>query len=125
MQRDLRNLKNVELSQNRSLEEDLEWADLVVTAHSSVAAQSMFTGLPVFVHLRPELVGSPFTAYISDERAFQTAEEAVRLIVACLRALADGDPDALDAEQLARDALVGAPLPQSLYDAVTRWAAVP
>ncbi len=37
-------LDDIELSQGRALEDDLAWADLIVSAHSSVAAQAMFAG---------------------------------------------------------------------------------
>jgi hypothetical protein len=114
-------LQDVELSQARTLEEDLAWADIVVSAHSSAAAQAIFVGLPVFVHLRPELVGSPFTAYVSESRAFQSAQEAADGIVPCLRALAHQDSEALAPERQAQKALVGGPKPRRLFDAVSEW----
>jgi hypothetical protein len=114
-------LEDVKLSKGRPLEEDLEWADLIVSAHSSAAVQAMFVGLPVFVHLRPEMVDSPFTAYASESRAFRSAPEAVERIVPCLRALANDDPDVLAPEHQARLALVGGPIPLGLFDAVSQW----
>lgn len=116
-------LDSVELSRGRGLEEDLAWADLVISAHSSAAAQAMFVGLPVFVHLRPEMVHSPFTAYVSESRRFQTAQEAVALIVPCLRDLASGDPNVLRPECQAREALVGGTTPTSLFEGVSQWSA--
>jgi len=116
-------LEGVELSQGGALEDDLAWADLIVSAHSSAAAQAMFVGLPVFVHLQPEMVDSPFTAYVSKSRAFQSAEEAVTRIVPCLRALANGDPAVLMPEHRAQQALVGGPTPRGIFDAVSQWTA--
>jgi len=116
-------LENVDLSLERALEDDLAWADLIVSAHSSAAAQAMFVGPPVFVHLRPEIVDSPFTAYVSRSRAFRSSREAVTRIVPCLRALADGDPEVLAPEHQAQRALVGGPEPRGLFDAVSQWTA--
>jgi hypothetical protein len=116
-------LEDIELSQARTLEEDLAWADLVVSAHSSAAAQAIFVGLPVFVHLRPELVDSPFTAYVSESRGFQSAQEAANGIVPCLRALADRDSEVLAPERQAQRALAGGPKPLGLFDAVSQWTA--
>jgi hypothetical protein len=116
-------LQDVELSQGRALEDDLAWADLIVSAHSSAAAQAMFVGLPVFVHLQPDMVASPFTAYVSEARGFQSAEEAVTRIVPCLRALASGDPDVLTPEQRAQRVLAGGPRPRGLFDAVCQRTA--
>jgi hypothetical protein len=115
-------LEDVELSQGCPLEDDLAWADLIVSAHSSVAAQAMFAGVPVFVHLRPEIADSPFTAYVSESRAFQSTQEAVTRIVPCLRALAKRDPNVLTPERQAQQALTGGPKPLRLYDAVREWA---
>jgi len=119
------NLEEVELSQGRPLEDDLAWADLIVSAHSSAAAEAMFVGLPVFVHLLPEMVDSPFTAYVSESRAFQSTEEAVTRIVPCLCALANGDPEVLTPEHQAQQALTGGPTPLGLFDAVRQMTAAP
>jgi hypothetical protein len=115
-------LEDVELSQGRQLEDDLAWADLIVSVHSSAVAQAMFVGLPVFVHLRPEMVDSPFTAYVSESRAFQSADEAVARIVPCLCALAERDPKVLAPEYQAQRALAGGPTPRGLFEAVSQWA---
>lgn len=116
-------LEDVQLSRGRPLEDDLAWADLIVSPHSSVAAQAMFAGLPVFVHLPPEMVDSPFTAYVSESRAFQSTEEAVSRIVPCLRAIARGDQEVLAPEHRAQRTLADGPAPRGLYDAVCQWIA--
>ena len=123
VQRAHADLHDVELSLGRPLEHDFAWADLIVSPHSSAAAQAIFVGVPVFVHLLPDMIDSPFTRYVSDSRAFQSTEEAVTRIVPCLRSLANRDPEALAPEHQAQQALAGGPSPRGLYDAVCEWAA--
>ncbi len=119
-------LEEVELSTSSDLAEDLAWADVVVSAHSSTVAESIFAGRPAFVHLRPELVDSPFASYAHAARRFRKAEEAVPNIAVCLRALAAGDHEtALAPERASRALLIGgdddATEPVSLFTAVREW----
>lgn len=117
-------LEDVELSTAANLNDDLTWADVVVSAHSSTVVESLFAGRPVFVHLRPELVISPFSAYAHQARRFCTAEEGARLMAECIRILAAGNHDtALAPEREARRWLLGSGReePVSLFDAVQEW----
>ena len=107
-------LRDVELSRGVPLDADATWADLVICGYSTSIIQLIAAGLPVFVQVRPEMVGLPALDFLAPERAFFDAREGARKIAACIDAFERGDVDALAAEAAARIALfgpTGVPLP--------------
>jgi hypothetical protein len=68
----------LELSPNRDAEQDLEWADIVITSVSSMIPQILMLGLPLFVHVPPALEELQDVQAISPERRFFYAEDLVQ-----------------------------------------------
>lgn len=97
----------LELSRGRALQEDADWADIILSSQSSVAVESLVAGVPVFVHVQPIPSASPHIGAFDPSRRFFWARELVPLFTACVQALERGDPDALEPERRARIALFG------------------
>ncbi len=89
------------------LDDDLSWADLVVTSFSTTIFESLLVGLPVFVHVAPEQDGAPAIQTVAPQRRFFYAPDVVDRILACLAALDRDDPDALEPERRSRRVAFG------------------
>jgi hypothetical protein len=100
-------LANVDLSVGTALDDDLSWADLVVSSMSTTVFEALLTDVPVFMQVLPYLDGAPVLAPLAKERQFFRAEEVISRIVACLERLDRDDPDALRPERASRVALFG------------------
>ncbi|MCA2978794.1 MAG: hypothetical protein INH41_19980 [Myxococcaceae bacterium] len=88
----------VEHLRGRSLEQDVGEADLVVSNMSTVIAESVLTGLPVFVHLMPLHWAAPASDFVHESRRFFHASDGHRLVERYLEqckagALDDGPED--------------------------------
>lgn len=110
-----RSLSDVEMSNSADLQDDLGWATIVIAAHSSTVAEASLAGFPVFVHLRPELFGSPFTDYVVPERSFFSAKEGAELVAAFLTQESREREATVDRRM--RERLVGGVGPRRLIDA--------
>jgi hypothetical protein len=62
-------------STERLLEDDVDWADLIVMSMSSSTAEVLFAGVPVFVQITPEYEETAAAAFVSDARRFFRAED--------------------------------------------------
>lgn len=107
----------VALSRSRSLADDLDECDVLVSTQSTALVEACAGDVPCFVHVTPEL--DTELAWVPPERRFFRAEEIVAPFVAWVEALRRGDPGANDASRRARVALFGpSGRARSLYDAI-------
>ena len=107
VQETLRANPGIELSRGRALQEDVDWAEIVISSQSSVAIESLLAGVPVFVHIQPPSPEAPYILAFDASRRFFWARESVPLFAACVRAMESGDPAALEPERRTRVALFG------------------
>jgi hypothetical protein len=118
VQRELATLRGVELSRGRPLEEDVTWADVVVSSNSTVVIEAMFGGVPVFVHATPALWDTPALSFVSRGRLFFHATAGAQLVSEWLRDHGDHPDAGLGPEDDARRVLFGAsrePIPLTDY----------
>lgn len=73
-------LHDVDLSTNRPLHEDATWADLIVCGYSTSIIEVLFSGAPVFVQARSELLGLPAHDFLQEPRVFFYADEGAEKI---------------------------------------------
>jgi hypothetical protein len=71
----------------RPLQEDLAWADLVVSAPTTAVYDALFAGVPVFLHLTPDLERTAVARWTHVNRQFYWASEVVDRIVETIREL--------------------------------------
>ncbi len=107
IERGHREFPDLTLSLGTKLDDDLSWADLVVTSTSTTVFESLFAEVPVFVHVLPALENAPTLASLSPARRFFYATDVVDRIVGCLARLDADDPDLLAPEVASRAALFG------------------
>jgi hypothetical protein len=94
----------VQVSRGRTLEQDVSEADLVVSNMSTVVAESVLTGLPVFVHVMPLHWDAPASDFVHESRRFFLASDGHRLVenylVKCRSEGPETSPEAYMLEQL-------------------------
>ena len=100
-------LVNVALSRDRPLEEDVAWADVVISSNSTTVIETLFAGVPIFVHLLPEQWDIPALSFLAPERLFFHAEDGAQRIGMWLTRYGATPADGLEPERLARLALFG------------------
>jgi hypothetical protein len=108
----------VELSRGRSLEEDAEWADIILSSSSTLVIETMFAGVPVFVHALPELWSIPATSFVAPGRIFFYAEDGARHIANWIDRFGADPSEGLEPERRARALLFGEslePVPMTAY----------
>src|SRR6185436_6420066 len=122
-ERAMRAARDVERSRAALLEEDVAWADVVVSSLSTSIIEALFADVPVFVHVTPDFRDVPATSFLDPQRTFFRASELAPRLDACLRALANGDPEARAPEARARESLFGpGGAPRTLLDWLERPA---
>jgi hypothetical protein len=97
----------IELSERRTLAEDVAWADIVVSTPSSALFEVLLVDVPVFLHLPPNYADTPASEFMDDERVFFFAEDFVPKLARCVEAVRQGGSSALAPERAARGALFG------------------
>jgi hypothetical protein len=70
----------VHVSRGRTLAADVDEADLVVSNMSTVIAEAVLTGLPIFVHVMPLHWAAPAADFVHPDRAFFRATDGAALI---------------------------------------------
>jgi hypothetical protein len=103
LERALARAPDVELSRGRSLAEDLDWCDVLVSGQSTALVEAVLGGVPSFVHVTPEYEDD--LDWVPSTRTFFHAEDIVEPFLEWVRALRRGD--AIDVEADARRALFG------------------
>jgi hypothetical protein len=106
--RTLRHAPSARLSNGTALEDDVDWADVVVSSMSSAAIEALFGGAPVFFHIPPHIRDLHVFRFVAGERAFFRAEDWWPKVVAA-RKLRDAGQDELAAERAARAVLFEEP----------------
>lgn len=96
----------VQVSRGRALAADVDEADLVVSNMSTVVAEAVLTGLPVFVHVMPLHWGAPAADFIHPDRAFFRASDGLALVAKYLERAKAGVVDPLP-EAFMRERLFG------------------
>lgn len=91
----------LETRRTSTLEEDLEWADVVVSSPSSTTYQALSAGVPVFVHCPPGLRPLPDIKAICETRKFFYPSELEQRLGQCIAQLEAGSFDALAPERRA------------------------
>lgn len=95
---------DIRLSRNRTLADDVADADIVVSNMSTVIAEVLLGGLPVFAHVMPLHWGAPASDFIHDRRAFFRARHGLGLVEdyfgRCSRGEVDDEPEAFARRQL-------------------------
>ncbi len=107
IKRSLARLDDVELSRASSLDDDLDWADLVITTTSAVMFECIMRDIPMFVHAAPELWNLPATEFVDPERIFFYASDGAQKVAAVLDEFLSRSPLLLDPERRARRILFG------------------
>jgi hypothetical protein len=116
----------VELSRGNPLEEDVAWADLIITSTSSTVAQFLLAEIPVFLHVPFSRQHSSAVACFTSERKFLQAHDLQLSFVRCIAAMDAGDQSALAPERHAREAFFGpSGEPVSLFDLLTNGSLQP
>lgn len=88
-----------------ALDDDLEWADVIVTSLSSTVIEALAFQKPLLVHDIPVHEAAVLMKLFSEGRRFRNAQE---LTAALSRAVIDaGSPDGLEPEQTLRSTLFG------------------
>lgn len=95
----------VEISRSRSLDTDINWAELIVASPSSTISAAMQRGVPVFVHAPPAFSFLPDLKVISEKRRFFYPEELASQIASCLSTLRSNPEEYLAPERKARGLL--------------------
>ncbi len=85
VRRALARMRTVERSPNQALDDDLAWSDLVISAMSTTVLESLFAGVPVFVHVPPEAADGPNARFLDPTRVFFYSREAAPRIAQLLR----------------------------------------
>ncbi len=110
--------KRLELSLDRSLEDDFDWADIVVSSYSTVISQALVRGVPVFVHLMPEFQDISLTKFLASERVYFTPQELIEKILEFIRG-----GRRLDSEEFAKVNLWGPKkTPDDFFETLERLA---
>lgn len=95
---------DIGLSRNRTLAEDVASADVVVSNMSTVIAEVLLGGLPVFAHVMPLHWNAPASDFIHHRRAFFRARAGLGLVEdyfgRCSRGEVDEEPEAFACRQL-------------------------
>lgn len=103
----LERFENVELSRGKSLEEDLEWADITFSSYSTVLYEALSFEMPVFLHALPANTDLPSILCFDPARRFYRATEIRQSFVECIKKLDENDPQALNFEKQIRQAWFG------------------
>jgi methionyl-tRNA formyltransferase len=98
---------NLELSRHRALEEDAGWCDIIVSATSTTVVESMFAGVPVFVHVLPDTWSFADTAALAPERVFYHAQRGASLVADWTDRYGSHPAAGLEPERRARVVLFG------------------
>jgi len=98
----------MELSVGAPLERDLEWADAVITVHSSAMFEALFADVPVFLQAQPDLWGTAATDCLDPARVFYWASDGVAVLKTCLARLELAGDQELEPERRALRHLFGA-----------------
>lgn len=105
----------VTVSRGRTLAEDLDDCDVLVSGQSTALVEAIVGGVPFFVQVIPELINE--LSWVPRERRFFTAEELIDPFVEWVDAIRRGDPSASEPENRARRALFGpSGRPRSLHE---------
>jgi hypothetical protein len=95
---------DIRLSRNRTLADDVADADIVVSNMSTVIAEVLLGGLPVFAHVMPLHWGAPASDFLHGRRAFFRARAGLGLVEdyfeRCSRGEVDHEPEAFAKRQL-------------------------
>lgn len=95
---------DIRVSRGRPLAEDVASADVVVSNMSTVIAEVLLGGLPVFAHLMPLHWNAPASDFIHHRRAFFRAQSGLGLVEdyfrRCSRGEVDAEPEAFACRQL-------------------------
>ncbi|GMU61077.1 MAG: hypothetical protein AMXMBFR34_28400 [Myxococcaceae bacterium] len=83
----------VELSRGQSLEDDVDAADVIVTNMSTVFAEALLAGAPVFLHVMPMHWDAPGSDFIDSKRRFFWAHDGAEKIAALVEERRNGRPD--------------------------------
>jgi len=108
VQKAYQGLHNVELSSRSSLQEDVEWADILISCFSSAIFESLMADAPIFLHLIPDTGVLPIAQCFDASRTFFWAEEIVRPFSECIHLLDARNRNALAPERRACRAVFGA-----------------
>jgi hypothetical protein len=100
-------LSDLELSIGSPLEDDLEWAHVVISAYSSAALEALEYDIPVFLHVRPDFLRAQDTAMFDPARVYFYAAELIGPFTACVDLLDRGSPYSTMPERLSFEALWG------------------
>jgi hypothetical protein len=116
----LRVTEGLVLSADRSLAEDLEWSDIVISSNSSSSIEALLWGRPVFLHASPAQRFLPEVRAFAEQRRFFYAHELPDLFQTCVAAMDAGDSRALDLDTRARNTLHGPeqPTPAQVLNAL-------
>jgi hypothetical protein len=95
---------NIELSEGRLLNEDLEWADIVISSFSTVLGDALWYDVPVFLHTAPLSADIPAVLSFDSSRRFFLASEIRLPFLECVKNLDSGNPEALAFEKQTRRA---------------------
>jgi hypothetical protein len=111
----------VEISRGRPLEEDVAWAEIIVSSVSSAAIEALLAEVPVFLHCIPEYSETPVVLRFHPSRRFVWARDLALPFGRCVEALDAGDAGALAPERETRFLLFGpGGEPESLEDLLFR-----
>lgn len=91
----------------RPLQEDLEWADVLVSAWSSAVLEALWHPIPLLIHKIPLIEGSCVLAAFHPDRVFEGAHDLPLRFRACLAAVRSGGQATLRAEAVLRQHLFG------------------
>ncbi len=110
---------DVRLSRGVPLQDDIDQADILVTNMSTVFAEALFSGAPVFLHLMPMHWDSTGGDFVDPTRRFFFARDAVRLLAGHVTR---GENGAGEAEVFARRMLWGPSCEPAPLDLITPTA---
>jgi hypothetical protein len=88
---------SAEISRGRSLEEDLAWADVVVSTLSTALPKALLAGLPVLVHITPDADDTARVLPFSPQRRFFSAADGAAKLDAIVAQL--DAPETLEPER--------------------------
>lgn len=95
---------DISISRNRTLADDVADADIIVSNMSTVIAEVLLGGLPVFAHVVPLHWGAPASDFLHDRRAFFRARAGLGLVEdyfgRCSKGEVDHEPEAFAKRQL-------------------------